>query len=55
MTLRPVAIFFLLYIRKGGFKDGFRGFYLSVYRAVYSFFTYARLYELQVRNGAVSS
>ena len=52
VTLRPVAIFFLLYIRHGGFKDGFRGFYLSVYRAFYSFMTYTRLYEMNVQKQA---
>ncbi len=47
VTLRPCAIFLLLYFRLGGFRDGFRGFYLSVYRAFYSFMTYARLYEIE--------
>jgi len=45
VTLRPIAIFFLIYIFRGGFRDGFRGFYLSVYRAFYSFMIYTRLYE----------
>jgi hypothetical protein len=47
VTLRPMAIFFLYYFKFGGFKEGFRGFYLSVYRAFYSFMTYARLYEIE--------
>jgi len=51
VTLRPVAIFLLLYLRRGGYRDGFRGFYLSVYRAFYSFMTYARLYESEVERG----
>ena len=51
VTLRPLAIFLLLYLRRGGYRDGFRGFYLSVYRAFYSFMTYARLYELEIRRG----
>lgn len=49
VTMRPLAIFFLYYFRQGGFKDGFRGFFLSVYRAFYSFMTYARLYEYDIR------
>ena len=49
VTLRPLAIFLLMYFRLGGFREGFRGFYLSVYRAFYSFMTYARLYELETR------
>ncbi len=51
VTLRPAAIFLLLYIYRGGFRDGFRGFFLSVYRAFYSFMTYARLYESEVQRG----
>jgi len=51
VTARPIAIFFLLYLGRGGYRDGFRGFFLSVYRAFYSFMTYARLYELEIRNG----
>ena len=51
VTLRPLAIFLLMYIRRGGYREGFRGFYLSVYRAMYSFMTYARLYELEVKSG----
>ncbi len=51
VTLRPLAIFLLLYFRRGGYRAGFRGFYLSVYRAFYSFMTYARLYEHEVHEG----
>lgn len=47
VTLRPVAIFLIFYLKKGGILEGFRGFYLSVYRAFYSFMTYARLFELE--------
>ncbi len=54
VTLRPAAIFALLYFRDGGWREGFRGFYLSVYRAFYSFMTYARLYELEVYRGVRS-
>lgn len=51
VTLRPLALFLLFYLRYGGYREGFRGFYLSVYRAFYSFMTYARLYEHEVRQG----
>lgn len=47
VTLRPMAIFIVYYLKLRGFREGFRGFYLSMYRAFYSFMTYARLYELQ--------
>lgn len=51
VTLRPMAIFLLMYFKEGGFREGFRGFYLSTYRAFYSFMTYARLYELETKRG----
>lgn len=51
VTLRPTAIFLVYYFRRNGYRDGFRGFYLSVYRAFYSFMTYARLFETEVSRG----
>ncbi|MHB8626235.1 MAG: glycosyltransferase family 2 protein [Aggregatilineales bacterium] len=51
VTLRPTAIFFVYYFRRSGYRDGFRGFYLSVYHAFYSFMTYARLFESEVYRG----
>jgi len=51
VTMRPLAIFLILYFRLGGFREGFRGFYLAVYRAFYSFMTYARLYEIETYRG----
>jgi hypothetical protein len=51
VVLRPAAIFFVYYIQKGGFREGFRGYYISVYKAFYSFMTYARLYESEVYRG----
>jgi len=49
VTLRPAALFALYYFRLGGYRDGFRGFFLSVYRAFYIFMVYAMLYEDEVR------
>jgi hypothetical protein len=49
VTLRPLAIFFLLYFYRGGFRDGFRGFFISAYRSIYSFMIYSRLYEIDVK------
>ena len=51
VTLRPLALFFLCYFKSGGFREGFRGFYLSVYRAFYSFMIYVRLYEMEIERG----
>lgn len=51
VTLRPTAIFLLYYFCYGGYREGFRGFYLSVYRAFYGFMVYARLYEEEAHQG----
>jgi glycosyltransferase involved in cell wall biosynthesis len=51
VTLRPLALFLIYYFRHGGFREGFRGFYLSVYRAFYSFMVYSRLYEMEIKRG----
>jgi glycosyltransferase involved in cell wall biosynthesis len=51
VTLRPLALFCLFYFRHGGFREGFRGFYLSVYRSFYSFMVYSRLYEMEIKSG----
>lgn len=51
VVLRPAAIFILLYVLRGGFLQGFRGFFASAFRAYYSFFVYARLFESEIRRG----
>jgi len=51
VSLRPIALFLLAYVRNGGFRDGFPGFYLAVYKAFYSFMIYTKLYEYEVRQG----
>ncbi len=51
VTLRPMAIFLIYYFRRNGFRDGFRGFYLAVYHAFYSFMTYTLLFETEVNRG----
>ena len=51
VALRPVAIFLLNYLWRGGWRNGFRGFYLSAWRAVYSFLVYTKLYQEEVNRG----
>lgn len=51
VTLRPLMVFFLCYFKSGGFREGFRGFYLSVYRAFYVFLIYVRLFEMETERG----
>jgi glycosyltransferase involved in cell wall biosynthesis len=45
--LRPPGRFFRSYVLKGGFMEGFAGFYVAVTAAVYVFLKYAKLWELE--------
>ena len=50
-TFRKVVDRFLRnYLRKGGWRDGFLGFIMSVFHSLYQLFTYAKYWELK-RNG----
>lgn len=46
-VVRPLWRFFRCYVLKGGFRDGFHGFYVAVMTAVYTFLRYASLWEAQ--------
>ncbi len=46
LVLRPVFLFFKMYIMKKGFLDGFPGFVLSIFSANYVFTKYCKLWEL---------
>lgn len=43
--IKPIYIFFLIYIIRGGFKHGFRGFFVAFQWMIYHFFCAAKLYE----------
>jgi glycosyltransferase involved in cell wall biosynthesis len=45
---RPAFRFFRSYILKGGFMEGFAGFYVAVTAAMYVFLKYAKLWELKL-------
>lgn len=51
VTLKPLAVFLLLYVWQGGYRKGFRGFFRSAYQAFYVLMVYARLYESEIRRG----
>jgi glycosyltransferase involved in cell wall biosynthesis len=51
LILRPAAAFLYYYFYKKGFTAGFRGFFVSVQIAIYSFYTYAKLWEKEWRAG----
>jgi glycosyltransferase involved in cell wall biosynthesis len=52
--VKPLAWFFNKYILLRGYKDGFRGFFISVSSALTIFMTYAKLWEMQQKPGISS-
>ena len=48
VLLRPPGRFFRSYVLKGGFMEGFAGFYVAVTAAVYVFLKYAKLWEIEL-------
>ena len=51
--IRPLYIFWKIYVQKGMFRYGFKGFFVAFQWAVYLFFVYAKLYEHELRNKQV--
>jgi len=51
IMMRPVAAFTYYFIYKQGFLDGVRGLALSVLKADFVFWTYAKLWEKEVQAG----
>lgn len=48
LTVRPVWLFFRMYVLRLGFLDGVQGFILSVLSSCYVFTKYAKLWELTI-------
>ena len=46
--LGPIYIFMKRYFLLRGFRDGWRGLFLAVYHAFYSFLNHTKLYEIQL-------
>ena len=46
-VLSPPIIFLKKYIYQQGFRDGWRGFFLAVYSAIYVFLSQAKLKEIE--------
>jgi glycosyltransferase involved in cell wall biosynthesis len=44
----PALIFLKKYIFQQGFRDGWRGFFLAIYSALYVFLSHAKLKELEI-------
>jgi len=49
VVFRPPILFLYLYFYKGGFRNGFRGFYVAMIWAFYTFLKHARVWELEWR------
>ncbi|MDM8543759.1 glycosyltransferase family 2 protein [Desulfococcaceae bacterium HSG9] len=49
--LRPPAAFLYYFFWKKGFTAGFRGFFLAAHFAIYSFYTHAKLWEIEWQTG----
>ena len=49
--LRPPAAFLYYFFWKKGFTAGFRGFFLAAHFAIYSFYTHAKLWEMEWQAG----
>lgn len=47
LLLRPPMIFFLLYFIRKGYREGTRGFFISVFTAFYYFLKFAKLWEVE--------
>ena len=51
LVLRPPAVFLKAYVLRGGFLDGLDGLVLAGLGAAYAFAKYAKLREIQARDG----
>lgn len=51
ITIRPVGIFLYYFFYKRGFLDGVRGLIVSAYKSDFIFWTYAKLWEKEVKSG----
>lgn len=49
LTFRPIAAFFLRYVRQQGFRDGYRGLILSLIWAMYVGITYMKIWEMELK------
>jgi len=56
LAFRPLVTFFQVYLRKGGYRDGIPGFIQAVFKSLYTFVKYAKVWEIHqqkaVRNDA---
>ncbi len=51
LLLRPIVAILYLFVWKGGFREGFRGLFVAFHTAAYIFFTHAKLWEQEWKDG----
>ncbi len=51
--IAPIVYFFYLYVFKGGFLEGYPGFYYILYQCIYLYFVNSKIYEIEHVNNAV--
>jgi glycosyltransferase involved in cell wall biosynthesis len=49
LAFRPLVTFFQVYLRKQGFRDGIPGFIQAVFKSLYTFVKYAKVWEIHQR------
>ena len=49
LAFRPLVTFFQVYLRKQGFRDGIPGFIQAIFKSLYTFVKYAKVWELHQR------
>lgn len=50
LMIKPVVVFFAIYIRHKGYTDGFRGFAWALFSGAHHFFAYAKYFEKVQKN-----
>jgi len=45
--IAPIVYFLYLYILRGGFREGYPGFYYILYQCIYLYFVNSKIYELE--------
>jgi len=49
LAFRPLVTFFQVYFRKQGFRDGVPGFIQAIFKSLYTFVKYAKVWEIHQR------
>lgn len=53
LAFRPLVTFFQLYLRKRGYRDGIPGFIQAIFKSLYTFVKYAKVWEIHQRKAVM--